>query len=122
MAILENVTRTLEWDNTGVKIDVRQLQELRFTDDITVMTPNINQGKQMIADLDKACRKNGLRLDLTKSMFMRNGLFTYAQSQWKEYLRMLQLRLSRPRNQHDERLNSIVEQKETRDLGSLQEH
>uniref|UniRef100_A0A0K0DAM6 Reverse transcriptase domain-containing protein n=1 Tax=Angiostrongylus cantonensis TaxID=6313 RepID=A0A0K0DAM6_ANGCA len=32
----------------------------------------------MLADFDKACGKIGLRLNLIKTMFMRNGLVSYA--------------------------------------------
>ncbi|VDM59891.1 unnamed protein product [Angiostrongylus costaricensis] len=32
----------------------------------------------MLADFDKACGKIGLRLNLTKTMFMKNGLVPYA--------------------------------------------
>uniref|UniRef100_A0A0K0DBI8 Reverse transcriptase domain-containing protein n=1 Tax=Angiostrongylus cantonensis TaxID=6313 RepID=A0A0K0DBI8_ANGCA len=72
--ILHNVMRTLEWDNMGVKIDGRQIHHLRFADDIVLITPDISQAERMLADFDKACEKNGLRLNLTKTMFMRNGL------------------------------------------------
>ena len=43
-------------------------------------------------------------------------------SQRNEYLRMLQLCLSRSGNQYDERLSSRAEQKETSGLGSFQKH
>ncbi|VDM58928.1 unnamed protein product [Angiostrongylus costaricensis] len=32
----------------------------------------------MLVDFDKACGKIGLRLNLTETMFMRNGLASYA--------------------------------------------
>ncbi|KAE9412681.1 hypothetical protein Angca_005527, partial [Angiostrongylus cantonensis] len=35
-ATLQNVIRTLEWDNMEVKIDGRQLHHLRFADDIAL--------------------------------------------------------------------------------------
>ncbi|VDM60693.1 unnamed protein product [Angiostrongylus costaricensis] len=60
----------------GVKID-RQLHHLRFTDDIVLITLNISQGERMLDDFDKACGKIGLRLSLTKTMFMKNGLVSY---------------------------------------------
>ncbi|KAE9413670.1 hypothetical protein Angca_006203, partial [Angiostrongylus cantonensis] len=75
---LQNVMRTLEWDNMGLKIDSRQLHHLRFADDMVVITLNINQAERMLADFDKACGKNGLRLNLTKTMFMKNGLVSFA--------------------------------------------
>ncbi len=72
-ATLENVMRDLEWDGKGVKVDGRQLHHLRFADDIVFITPTISQAEQMLAEFDGACGKIGLRLNLTKTMFMRNG-------------------------------------------------
>ncbi|VDM59582.1 unnamed protein product [Angiostrongylus costaricensis] len=62
----------------GVKIDGRQLHHLRFADDIVLITPNINQAERMLDHFDKACGKIGLRLNLTKTMFMNNGLVSHA--------------------------------------------
>ncbi|VDO73919.1 unnamed protein product [Heligmosomoides polygyrus] len=57
----------------GVKVDGRQLHHLRFTDDIVLITPSINQAERMLADFDRVCGNVGLQLNLTKTMFMRNG-------------------------------------------------
>nr|CDJ93220.1 RNA-directed DNA polymerase (reverse transcriptase) domain containing protein [Haemonchus contortus] len=73
-AALENIMRHLEWEDLGVKIDGRFLHHLRFADDIVLITPNIEQAEQMLAEFDSACGKIGLRLNLTKTMFMKNGL------------------------------------------------
>uniref|UniRef100_A0A7I4YYM3 Reverse transcriptase domain-containing protein n=1 Tax=Haemonchus contortus TaxID=6289 RepID=A0A7I4YYM3_HAECO len=73
-AALENIMRHLEWEDLGVKVDGRFLHHLRFADDIVLITPNIEQAERMLAEFDSACGKIGLRLNLTKTMFMRNGL------------------------------------------------
>nr|CDJ89596.1 RNA-directed DNA polymerase (reverse transcriptase) domain containing protein [Haemonchus contortus]CDJ89617.1 RNA-directed DNA polymerase (reverse transcriptase) domain containing protein [Haemonchus contortus] len=73
-AAFENVMRHLEWEDLGVKVDGRYLHHLRFADDIVLITPNIEQAERMLAEFDKACGKIGLRLNLTKTMFMKNGL------------------------------------------------
>uniref|UniRef100_A0A0K0CXA2 Reverse transcriptase domain-containing protein n=1 Tax=Angiostrongylus cantonensis TaxID=6313 RepID=A0A0K0CXA2_ANGCA len=70
--------RTLEWDNMGVKIDSWQLHHLRFADDIVLITSDISQAERMLADSDKACGKIGPRLNLKKTMFMKNGLVSLA--------------------------------------------
>ncbi|EPB66233.1 hypothetical protein ANCCEY_14676, partial [Ancylostoma ceylanicum] len=72
-ATLEDVMRRLEQDNMGVRVDGRLLHHLRFADDIILITPNISQAKRMLADFDDACGKIGLQLNLTGTMFMRNG-------------------------------------------------
>ncbi|VDM64864.1 unnamed protein product [Angiostrongylus costaricensis] len=78
IATLQNVMRTLEWDNLGVKIDGRQLHYLRFADGIVLITPNISQAERMLADFDIACENIGLRLNLTKTLLMENGLVSHA--------------------------------------------
>uniref|UniRef100_A0A0K0DI56 Reverse transcriptase domain-containing protein n=1 Tax=Angiostrongylus cantonensis TaxID=6313 RepID=A0A0K0DI56_ANGCA len=75
---LQNIMRTLEWDNLGVKIDGRQLNHLRFGYDIVLITLDISQAERILADFDKACGKIGLRLNLTETMFMKNGLVSFA--------------------------------------------
>ncbi|XGW09202.1 hypothetical protein V3C99_011482 [Haemonchus contortus] len=66
--------RHLEWEDLGVKVDGRFLHHLRFADDIVLITPNIEQAERMLAEFDSACGKIGLRLNLTKTMFMKKGL------------------------------------------------
>nr|CDJ94757.1 RNA-directed DNA polymerase (reverse transcriptase) domain containing protein [Haemonchus contortus] len=73
-AVLENTMRHLEWEDLGVKVDGRYLHHLRFADDIVLITPNIEQAERMLAEFDNACEKIGLRLYLTETMFMENGL------------------------------------------------
>ncbi|KAE9413998.1 hypothetical protein Angca_006151, partial [Angiostrongylus cantonensis] len=77
-ATLEDVMRTLEWENMRVEIDGRQIHHLRFADDIVLVTPDVSQAERMLADFDKACGKIGLRLNLKKTMFMKNGLVSFA--------------------------------------------
>ncbi|KAE9420455.1 hypothetical protein Angca_007363, partial [Angiostrongylus cantonensis] len=72
-ATLQNVMRTLEWDNMGVKIDGRQIHHLRFADDIVLITLDISQAERMLAGFDIAWRKTDLRLNLKKTMFKKNG-------------------------------------------------
>ncbi|KAE9415772.1 hypothetical protein Angca_007656, partial [Angiostrongylus cantonensis] len=77
-ATLQNVMRRLKWDNMVVKISGRQLHHLRFADGIVLITPDISQAERMLADFDKAYGKIGLRLNLKKTIFMRNGFVSFA--------------------------------------------
>ncbi|VDP55172.1 unnamed protein product [Heligmosomoides polygyrus] len=63
----------LELGEMGVKVDGRQLHHLRFSDDIVLITPSISQAERMLAVIDRVCGNVGLQLNLTKTMFMRNG-------------------------------------------------
>uniref|UniRef100_A0A0K0D8S3 Reverse transcriptase domain-containing protein n=1 Tax=Angiostrongylus cantonensis TaxID=6313 RepID=A0A0K0D8S3_ANGCA len=47
-------------------------------DDIFLITPDISQAERMLADFDKACGKIGFRLNLKKTMLMKNGLVSSA--------------------------------------------
>uniref|UniRef100_A0A0K0D5K9 Reverse transcriptase domain-containing protein n=1 Tax=Angiostrongylus cantonensis TaxID=6313 RepID=A0A0K0D5K9_ANGCA len=62
----------------GENIDGQQLHHLRFADDVVLITSNISQAERMLADFYKACGKFGLRLNLVKTMFMKNGLVSHA--------------------------------------------
>uniref|UniRef100_A0A0K0D035 Reverse transcriptase domain-containing protein n=1 Tax=Angiostrongylus cantonensis TaxID=6313 RepID=A0A0K0D035_ANGCA len=64
--------------NVGVKIDGRQTHHLRFADDVVLITPDISHAERMLADFDKACEKIGLRLNLKKAMFVKNGFVSFA--------------------------------------------
>ncbi|VDL79214.1 unnamed protein product [Nippostrongylus brasiliensis] len=72
-ASAELIMRTLEWDDMGVNINDRQSHHLRFADDIALITPYFTQAEHMLTDFDGACGEIGLLLNLTKTMFMRNG-------------------------------------------------
>uniref|UniRef100_A0A7I4Z1F2 Reverse transcriptase domain-containing protein n=1 Tax=Haemonchus contortus TaxID=6289 RepID=A0A7I4Z1F2_HAECO len=66
--------RHLEWEDLRVKVNGRYLHHLRFADDMVLITPSIEQAGPMLAEFDNACGKIGLRLNLTKTMFTKNGL------------------------------------------------
>ncbi|VDP36426.1 unnamed protein product [Heligmosomoides polygyrus] len=65
--------REKEVEDMEVKVNGRQLHHLRFADDIVLITPSISQAEGMLADFDRVCGNVGLRLNLTKTMFMKNG-------------------------------------------------
>uniref|UniRef100_A0A0K0D773 Reverse transcriptase domain-containing protein n=1 Tax=Angiostrongylus cantonensis TaxID=6313 RepID=A0A0K0D773_ANGCA len=62
----------------GLKIDGRLLHHLRFAGDITLITSDISQSVRMFAGFDKVCGRIGLLLNLKKTMFMKNGLVSFA--------------------------------------------
>ncbi|VDO64312.1 unnamed protein product [Haemonchus placei] len=63
--------RHLEWEGLGVKVDDFYLHSLRLADDILVIKRTSSRQNERI---DRACGKIGMRLNLRKTMFMRNGL------------------------------------------------
>nr|CDJ80616.1 RNA-directed DNA polymerase (reverse transcriptase) domain containing protein [Haemonchus contortus] len=77
-AALEKNMSHLGWEDLVVKVDGCHLHHLRFADDIVLITPNIEQAERMLAEFNSACGKVGLRLNLTKTMFMKKGLVPVA--------------------------------------------
>ncbi|VDL65575.1 unnamed protein product [Nippostrongylus brasiliensis] len=73
--------QTLQWDDIVVKINGLQLHHLRFADDIVLVTPSITQAERTLADLDRACRKIGLELNLPMTMFLGNGYVSDASTE-----------------------------------------
>ncbi|KAK6727843.1 hypothetical protein RB195_005486 [Necator americanus] len=68
----ENAMRKLEWDDMGVKIDVRrQKHHLLFADDIVLITPGISQAERMVTEFYETCGCIGLQLNLQNTMLMR---------------------------------------------------
>ncbi|VDO37250.1 unnamed protein product [Haemonchus placei] len=78
---------------TGVNVDSRYLRQLRFADDVALVTPNIELEEWKLAEFDSACGYIGVRLNLTKTMSMKNVLVPNVPcAERNEYLRMLWLR------------------------------
>lgn len=71
---LQSVIQSLEWDNIGIKIDGRQLNNLRFVDDIVLTTPSINQTEQMLTNFN----------NVAETMLIKNRLILNAAITLKE--------------------------------------
>uniref|UniRef100_A0A0K0D4F3 Reverse transcriptase domain-containing protein n=1 Tax=Angiostrongylus cantonensis TaxID=6313 RepID=A0A0K0D4F3_ANGCA len=76
-ATLQNVMRTLQWDNTGVKIKGRQLHHPLLAYVLVLTTTNISQAERMLAHFHKASGMIDPRLNLAKTIFMRKALVSY---------------------------------------------
>ncbi|VDO29553.1 unnamed protein product [Heligmosomoides polygyrus] len=79
-ATLENVMRELEWEDMGVKIDGRLLHNLRFSDDIVLITPSISQAERILTNFDRVFGNVGLQLNLTKTMLQLHTCIQVARS------------------------------------------
>ena len=75
-AALEEVFKTLEWNEKGVPINGRKLSHLRFADDIVVFASEMEDLETMINDLADASGRCGLRLNAQKTKVMRNSFVT----------------------------------------------
>ncbi|VDM64836.1 unnamed protein product [Angiostrongylus costaricensis] len=80
-----NISKCFNYVNLGRKINtVKDLapelrrDNLRFADNVVLITPNISQARRMLDDFDKACGKIGLRVNPTQTMLLKNGLVSHA--------------------------------------------
>ncbi len=70
--LLEDVFRKLKWENEGLQINGRRLNNLKFADDIIVLATSQQKLPKMLDELNKESRKVGLHLNLSKTKVMTN--------------------------------------------------
>jgi len=61
---LENVFKTLNWDDKGINIDGIYLNHLRFADDIILMSGNITKQETLLEELQQASQRVGLEMNI----------------------------------------------------------
>lgn len=71
-AVLEGVFRKLNWEGKGLKINGLFLNNLRFADNIVLISNNINELKEMAEELCRESRKVGLTMNFGKSKLVTN--------------------------------------------------
>ncbi|MBP1527199.1 MAG: hypothetical protein H9Q66_04685 [Spiroplasma ixodetis] len=73
-AIIENMIRELEWEGRGIKMDGRYLSNLRFADDLILLSTSKEELMQMKEDLEEKSREGGLEINYNKTKYMKyNG-------------------------------------------------
>lgn len=70
--VLEYAFRQLNWDNFGINILGQRLNNLRFADDIVLLSCSIQELEVMLRDLNNACKKVGLNINYSKTIAMSN--------------------------------------------------
>ena len=70
---LEQVFRTLEWDEMGVNINGENLNHLRFADDIVLISHTTNELQDMLNQLHDKSRLLGLKMNMKKTKVMFNS-------------------------------------------------
>ncbi len=71
-SLLENIFWELGWENRGIKIDGKWLNNLRFTDDVALISQKSEELQKMANELCKASRKAGLHINTRKMVVLRN--------------------------------------------------
>ena len=64
---LEEVFKSLDLENKGLKINGEFLNNLRFADDVVMITNELEQLKQMVLELNEASKIAGLNINLSKT-------------------------------------------------------
>ena len=71
----------------GITIARRNINNLRYADDITLMAENEEELKSLLMKVKEESEKFGLKLNIQKTKIMASGLFTSWQmeKQWKQW-------------------------------------
>lgn len=72
-AVLEHAFRMLDWEEKGIRIDGKRLNNLRFADDVILVSSQVDELGKMAADLKKVCEEVGLKINMSKTKFMSNN-------------------------------------------------
>ena len=77
----------LEEAQAGIKIDGRKINNLRYTDETTLMAESEEELKSLLMKVKEESEKVGLKLNIQKTKIMASGHITSCQidgKQWKQ--------------------------------------
>ncbi|KAK6763631.1 hypothetical protein RB195_024085 [Necator americanus] len=72
-AALQWIMKSLSWEERGTRVDGRFLSNLRFADDIVLLSSSTNEAETMLNELNEARKRVGLRINRKKTQFMKNA-------------------------------------------------
>ncbi|MCJ3109057.1 reverse transcriptase family protein, partial [Klebsiella pneumoniae] len=78
-ACLEEIFKSLDWNEKGLRINGDYLSNLRFADDIVLFSNDGDELQKMIEDLSRESAKVGLRMNMQKTKIMFSGTVDNAQ-------------------------------------------
>ncbi|KAF2885161.1 hypothetical protein ILUMI_21006 [Ignelater luminosus] len=64
---LEDVFKTLKWEDRGIRIDGVKLSHLRYGDDIAVLINTLEELEEMLNELNDAWQRIGLKINIPKT-------------------------------------------------------
>ena len=73
MAALEKAYKNLEWEESEIHINGEYLNNLKFVDDIVIMSELTDELQQMILQLHRESHKVGLKTNMKKTKVMFNN-------------------------------------------------
>ena len=66
----------LDDSQTGIKITGRNINNLRYADDTTLMSKNEEEIKSLLMKVTEECEKTGLKLNIQNMIIMASGAIT----------------------------------------------
>ena len=75
----------LEEAQTGIKISGRNIKNLRYADDTTLMAESKQELKRLLITVKVESGKVGLKLNIQKTKIMASGPITSWQIVWKQW-------------------------------------
>ena len=76
----------LEEAQAGIKMAGRNINNLRYTDDTTLMAKNKEELKSLLMKVKEESEKLGLKLNIQKTKIMKSGPITSWKIDWKQWL------------------------------------
>ncbi|VDO36830.1 unnamed protein product [Heligmosomoides polygyrus] len=64
--------KELNWDDKGYLVDGKRISNLRFADDIVLISTSTAEVEEMLNELNVAGMKIGLAMNMSKTQFMVN--------------------------------------------------
>ena len=74
----------LDETQTGIKIAGRNIKNLRYADDTTLMAENEEELKSLLMQVKEESEKVGLKLNIIKTKIMASDLITSWQIEWEK--------------------------------------
>ncbi|KAK6034258.1 hypothetical protein COOONC_28232 [Cooperia oncophora] len=62
----------LDWDEKGINVDGKKLSNIRFVDDIVLISQNSTELQRMLEELNNVGKAIGLTMNRNKTEVMRN--------------------------------------------------
>ena len=81
----------LDEAQAGIKIAGRNISNLRYADDTTLMAESEEELKSLLMKMKKESEKLGLKLNIQKTKIMASGPITSWQIDWKQWKQWLTL-------------------------------
>ena len=106
----------LDEAQTGIKIARRNISNLRYTDDTTLMVESKEELKSLLMKVKEESEKVGLKLNIQKTKIMASSPITSWELDWKQWKQWLTLFFWAPKS-----LQMVIAAMKSKDAYSLEE-